>query len=247
MVVDWMDHGRIPATLLSPPLLRGVHSTPDSLSERSSLWAPRPSVSEERSPSLPLRVFVALSISLPFGIIVRQHAQHFTGASEIQSSASQEKKYKNEKGEELIMKKNEIQSYTITTVLVRVKLQPAVHTHRAGRPLPSKACVPGGWSGGGMGREPPAHHTSQGEMVNRTVQPLLADAAARWKCDFRPQINALLTDQFLLTLSLFSNDEKIVHLLTEDMNADFTYCSLSFPALFDATISESSSLSESDC
>jgi len=93
-----------------------------------------------------------------------------------------------------------------------------------------------------MGREPPAHHTSQGEMVNRTVQPLLADAAARWKCDFRPQINALLTDQFLLTLSLFSNDEKIVHLLTEDMmNTDFTDCSSSFPALcfislMDATI-----------
>jgi len=191
---------------------------------------------------------VALSISLPFGIIVRQHAQHFTGASEIQSSASQEKKYKNEKGEELIMKKklNSELHYHYCTY-VRVKLHPAVHTHRAGRPLPSKACVPGGWSGGGMGREPPAHHTSQGEMVNRTVQPLLADAAARWKCDFRPQINALLTDQFLLTLSLFSNDEKIVHLLTEDMNADFTYCSLSFPALFDATISESSSLSESDC
>ena len=97
-VVDWMD--------VFLPLLRGVHSTPDSLSEWSTVWAPGPSVSEERSPSLPLRVFVALSISLPFGIIVRQHAQHFTGASEIQSSASQEKKYKNEKGEELIMKKN---------------------------------------------------------------------------------------------------------------------------------------------
>ena len=54
------------------PLLRGVHSTPDSLSERPTVWAPGPSVSEERSPSLPLRVFVALSISLPFGIILRQ-------------------------------------------------------------------------------------------------------------------------------------------------------------------------------
>jgi hypothetical protein len=60
-----------------------------------------------------------------------------------------------------------------------------------------------------MGREPPAHHTSQGQMVNRNVQPLLADAAG-WKCDFRPQINALLTDQFFLTLS-FSNEENTVH------------------------------------
>ena len=75
-VVDWMD--------VFLPLLRGVHSTPDSLSERS--------------PSLSLCFRGALHLTSLWHYSAAA-TYHFTGVSQIQSSACQEKSIENEKKE----------------------------------------------------------------------------------------------------------------------------------------------------
>lgn len=86
--------GRTLLFLAATLLLRGVHSTPDSLSERSTVWGPPPSWRN----GLHLFLSVSLTLSIPSRFpphyCAANYILHITGESEIQISASQEKKIK---------------------------------------------------------------------------------------------------------------------------------------------------------